>query len=481
MAIDDFQNFAAWVQKQAAGDISLRDVFDQYLATYGAAGLTPALAAMGVAAAVNPQRIPLIGAIGDSRVYHIFGGALTPPTPPTSGNDARHSIRSPLFWASFYSRGRYRTAPEVCFGVAGENAEQIAARIQTAITAFKLYGVTACWMPDPTNSFVGNSNGIAGMTTCATALKAAGITLITDTPVPRGGDGGAFLLTDDQVKLQMAYAAWLNGPLARALGIVVNDITLALYDTTAVGFRDKGTAAPLTPLMDRLHYGIPGAQARGRALQTQLDRLFYSFAPSFTSTGDVYDAALNPNGNLVANPRLRGTTGTRNAANGATLSGNVATGFDLSGVTGTGLTITASKTADDVQQIVFSGTPTGVGSGAYFSRTLSAPELAYFNNGDVVEPISDLEIDAGHTCIRGLELILTITDASGAHSVGAGQVIAGVSAMDGAAAVGTIIAPRRTIVGTVTGAVLTQRVDFNQNVVAAATMRIPSLSLRKVS
>ncbi len=123
-------------------------------------------------------------------------------------------------------------------------------------------------------------------------LRAAGIRPICFTILPAGGSSG---MTDNMRNTVLAFNAWLRayGPIN---GIEVFDAYRVLADTTSA------TGAMLTgSSIDGLHPNATGAFRLGQAFATHLQSHPPKLKRTTTGVSDLYVAASNPQGNLLAN------------------------------------------------------------------------------------------------------------------------------------------------------------------------------------
>lgn len=93
--------------------------------------------------------------------------------------------------------------------------------------------------------------------------------------------------------------------------------------------------------IDETHFTTLGAYAVGKALGAFISKLLPEGHKNISSPDDLYDATANPNGNLLTNPTLTGTTGTTSAP----VTGSTATGFRTLRNTSIGTACAASKEA----------------------------------------------------------------------------------------------------------------------------------------
>lgn len=93
--------------------------------------------------------------------------------------------------------------------------------------------------------------------------------------------------------------------------------------------------------IDETHFTTLGAYAVGKALGAFIAKLLPEGHKNISSPDDVYHATANPNGNLMANPTLTGTTGTTSSP----VTGSTATSYRTLRNTSIGCACAASKEA----------------------------------------------------------------------------------------------------------------------------------------
>lgn len=176
-------------------------------------------------------------------------------------------------------------------------------------------------------------NDIVGSTAIATVksnilamvqlVKDAGMVPVLMTPNTLGG------LTADQILRHAAIAEYMRYLHFSDRTIRLADVSRWTGDTTATSY----AAISGVLLADNLHLTNYGAWLAGEALYEGLQADVNGYTLGAATPGLLYDATANPNGNLIANPFLTGTTGTGGAW---VTSGSVPTGMTLNRTAGTG-------------------------------------------------------------------------------------------------------------------------------------------------
>ena len=166
--------------------------------------------------------------------------------------------------------------------------------------------------------------------------------------------------------------------------------------------------------IDGTHPGVSGAYYIGKAVAAVL-RHWYPPLGLLPASNMVW-AADSPQGNLLANGMMQGSSGSVTAPGAGTLSGTAPTGWRMSMAGTAGLTVTGSQVAGTVagsplygyptQQLAFSGSYTRVG---FFERpdvrlqrtprAVAAQPADRHAAGDRIEALIGFEIDAGNSCI----------------------------------------------------------------------------------
>lgn len=139
----------------------------------------------------------------------------------------------------------------------------------------------------------------------------------------------------DALKRMLRFNRWITEFANANRGVVVCDVN-PLYLDFATGNAKSGM------LRDDVHDSVLGAMTMGRAVADTLAALLPPSDQSFMHLGDVWDATINPTGNLLTNGLMSGTTGTEQ--NGAT--GNTPTGWTSAISGSTTVTMAMSEEAD---------------------------------------------------------------------------------------------------------------------------------------
>lgn len=134
--------------------------------------------------------------------------------------------------------------------------------------------------------------------------------------------GSAFPLTGNDLLRVNAVNTWLKAKAKSDKFVVTYDPNPVLVDYTTGLFKSALTS-------DGTHHSILGARTEGADFATFLSNTFNLTARNtkFTCVGDVYDASVNPGGNMLANGMMATATGGTAPSNGAT--GTTPSGFRL--------------------------------------------------------------------------------------------------------------------------------------------------------
>lgn len=427
-----------------------------------AAALPSLVSGAGIARVTPGNR--RIAYYGDSRAAQVWSTSTS------------KSIRGVGYWVEALQGGTVDSLYSENFGVGGENSTQWLARIAAVLAC----PASIVVIPDPTNDFR-LSTGLtaaqtrANMSAIFSQLVAAGKTVITWMPTPRGSTNA---LDATGLLRQADYAAWLKTQ-SPTLGVYVADATSTLYDSGAAGF------TPLSGVMsDGLHFGIDGAYRQAVPISAILGTLIPRADVLTWSNADVYDAANAPRGNLFANGLMTGSGGSTTAG-GATVSGTWAANWSMVCVNGTGLTITGSITTHtditgkihNVQQIAISGTPSA-GNPTIDLRQIPSESLV--SEGDVLEVVAFARVAASSAGIAGLGIQHWITDAGGAHSTRTGDYSASVGYLNVGALEGVLRCPQNTVGGSPTQNYAQMRIAGTNGVAMSATIGFGNASMRKL-
>lgn len=243
-----------------------------------------------------------------------------------------------------------------------------------------------------TSQSVPFATSVANYTLIWQTLLAAGKTVVTMPILPRFISGSSTAVRNASHRLN----AW-GRKYASENGIIWADPTPKWIDpTNADGDPIAGVIRDAI-----LHPSGEGNFVIADAILSAVDKLLPAFDNRFMNITDVYDATLNPSGNLITNGLMAGTAGTITAGTGGTpMSGSLADSWTAARDSDTSigtLTCVWSKVARSDgevgtwQQGVVSGTPAAV-------RELRMTQSITIGNiaaGDKIALTAEVEIDAG--------------------------------------------------------------------------------------
>ncbi len=309
-------------------------------------------------------------AIGDS-----YAALSTGTTVNSWVQQAAHGA---LPWARGLCNQQFYMPGAAIKGNGGDSLAAILARI-TDVTAMSIAGPDGAsvkpgivvFHADAVNDL---SSDLATITSrfesCLSAILAAGQVCVVVGPTPQGS-GTAF--TAPQLALLASWRDYLRTRARPPQGILVAD---AWND---IASSPDGSVATATMLSDNKHWNPRAAYLVGQRIATEMAK----FAPASRPL---------PGTNLVANPTLSGTAGTKSGG----ITGEVADSWGASTTTLTGdQAIVASKVdiggGNFAQQFHVTGTWAGAGN-VSINRTLSGWGTTY-NIGDVMSFEGGIEID----------------------------------------------------------------------------------------
>lgn len=351
-------------------------------------GLTTLSASAAASAAAPGLYLYLFG---DSRSYQATSYTTTVPGPRAA---------SPFWWAEALSQCvtldyRYNQ------GVSGDEVGQLKTRIES--NTANAYGFGPDDLPEPgvvslligTNDITG-AVAAGGKTYIDTVLTnhlwivnwclGKGHKVVVWAEWPRGG------LSADEQKLMQYYARKLRLQYLNMANVFVIDI----WPEAAIASDTTGAAIAGLLNADELHTSPGIGQLAGRHLAYVLvNKMGLPVRQRRTGTNaDVYDAALNPRGNIAGNPMLRGTAGTLGSgATGVAPDGWTLDASSGLAVVGSQETIVVNGTLRDAYKMVISGNATA--NNAY-ARLRRSGLISSINAGDILEANCEVLVDNGH-------------------------------------------------------------------------------------
>lgn len=291
----------------------------------------------------------LVALAGDSISQHNIFAAV--------GKMSKWS-RGFLNWAEFYSHGIFSCPnwfdsteyesyyPDgtpgtryffgLNYGVSGNKSDEIAARVNDIIERADCDIVVVLMSTNDIDEISGEA--VHGFTqSVCNPLLAAGKKVIL-MPIPIRGITGlnSWAIGSDERKKLLWTATKRAKYCEVTRGLIFHDINKRLMNSS--------TGAPFQYFLDdNLHFAPPCAEATGEDLAQLFATMLPPAQPRVRSQDDVYDATLNPFGNIMPNPLCLGTSGTV----GTNCSGPVCDDMrmEISGITTNNATVVCSKEA----------------------------------------------------------------------------------------------------------------------------------------
>jgi len=383
----------------------------------------------------------------------------------------------PQFWAQLASKAKVRFPVDKCYAVGGTTTADLVNTQLPQVLASGCAGVLVVTTTnDPPNSITPEQS-ISNLTTFILACSNAGIIVALCATTPCGSSSNtAARRTAAQLAGMNQVRRWLltDAPkLAQRVHVydpfpTVSDRSSTLGDyintMTYDGIHPKtlgcyNIALPIVPILN----------------------LYYPEATVLVgSNSELYDATYNPQGSLLANSCMTGTT----AATGTGWSGNVPSpSWSQTRTNSTTMTAVGSKVSTatgDWFQVVVGGT-----TDATSSPTVSVYQNATLANlaaGDIFYALAEIEVDAGTTDINAIDIALSKTAATGVtfdvRRCGSTTSLHG--QWPTAAVSGVLVTDAMQYVGNETSVRLTFEVLGKESGSPAATIRIRNVSIHKV-
>ncbi len=297
------------------------------------------LAAIKARSLVNNE----VMCIGDSRIANGFQAQADGfPTSPTGQNV--------VFWANYYTGGKFRLRRENNFGITGNKTDAIRARIGDALAASS---AAICL-------YFAVTNDPASRTYLATRadldasfeeITSDGRLLVVVADTPRGLAAGTGSFTGSVLQKHLANVRALRELVAKYNGILLDPWPIMLdaastYSSFRVGYVSD----------DEVHLANGGAHVVGRLFGDAVGPLLSPGRGSTYSYFDTFQGTNNPYGSLISNPTMDGGGG----ATGLNATGSVAD--DYTALVGdAGLAVFCEKVQEtgtnrDYQKLTVSGT-----------------------------------------------------------------------------------------------------------------------------
>lgn len=347
----------------------------------------------------GPRTIPvnnLVAFLGDSITANGIANGVIPGV-DNDANATRNCSRGMLSWLPFLTSQRFQSRQDLNFGVSGQTAQQIAARVGDVIDS----GAGTCVVIAGTNNVGTNdyTDCIAALDAIYRALDAANILAIAYPILPRVVSGGANYGFINRVN------EWIEKGGERYANF-------KFIDPYIFGEPYALDMAPKTGFTwDGLHPTSIGMRYITQPLAEFMNTLLPEPTPRVRSVTDHFSSD-NPTGYANLNPMLAGDTGTK----GSGVTGDVATDWQLS-ITEAGgnvasLTVAGSKVTSAAnrvaQRILIGGTATG---GFATRVALSQTNFAgtTFKAGDTIQAEAQIQTSGGAAEIAGIALLLSTT------------------------------------------------------------------------
>jgi lysophospholipase L1-like esterase len=367
--------FRKWLVTQAARlGMTPKQVFDDLLVK----GKMTMEQVVKYAKPVTETR--LIGAIGDSRVEFSYNK-------PGGRNTFFRNVG--IFpWIAALSAGVLHCPIEANAGIRSDTTAMILARVPAHVTACKALGITRVVYLGGTN----DRPNITVATTMANILAAiklyndAGISVDLISELPRGNGSSQYELSTAQGKADH-YASHVQMEALRGTNPKLTVINA--WDTWVDPA--SGTNYYVLPGLsyDQIHPGKPGAKRVADVSTPQLLQETGMTTTLLPLTAAIYNATTAPQGSLLLNPMMTGTTGTKESTASGITGAFVPDGWKLGASNITGLTIACSQVqlgGFTYFKLDFSGIPSDTGQPlVQLKQTITAGNMASIAVGDKIK------------------------------------------------------------------------------------------------
>lgn len=263
----------------------------------------------------------LFAVIGDSRMANSFQ--------KLSGDARRTRVMNQgiVAWLELFSGGRFNLPFDYDLAVSGATTTDILGQVPGILALEPQPSV--CMVNGGTNDFgFGTYESLelafSNITSAALQLRDNGITPIVEIDTPRN----AFAWSDDAQLISVAYNRMLR-EWARKTGVL-------LADHEANFIQADGDAQTGYNVADGTHQSCTGVIVRAKKMLEVMEPLLQPYTPAMGSTLDLYDATLNPKGNLI-NGLMLGTGG---STSGTGVSGEVSDNWTSLNQSGTMTAVT---------------------------------------------------------------------------------------------------------------------------------------------
>lgn len=405
-----------------------------------------------------------------SRTFAVYGDSRTQQCHYIDGTGSIE-VRGFVYWLELMGGGRFRCNVENNFGVGGDSTQLALDRIG-AVLADPSPVVIVRLGTNDIGGALPAITPIANLTTIVRTLRAGGKIVVLVNEQPRNFNMTAY--TRQQL---FKLRRWISSQHNPAAGVYVADPYSRLVD------RLDANGAPVSAYFsDTLHENATGARLVAESIYDVMQRLYPVNDPLSYNNNDVFDAVENPQGNLILNGQMAGTTGT--AGTGITNSAGIADSWSVSrGSAAAPWTITPTKFVDPVdgfpwQQIAVSGTATSSNPACSIAQNLVLSNLVA---GADYEAMAEIAVDAGAQNIRSVEVRLAATRADASLPFFAGGVAKDVMVIPAQAYRGFSRSPAARALAGDTAFQASIAIRGNNLAAVAATVRVRNFSVRRIS
>lgn len=293
--------------------------------------------------------------------------------------------RSYPHWLRLLSDQRIATTATLILGAAGRSSDEVLASVPASIATLQAASASTVFLLVGTND-IGNVStpdaaaSAANIGAIIDAYRAAGIVVIAIAETPRGDLSGAYLVHHQGIR---DYYLSRHRPSA---GVYVVDPWTAL-------------AGSANRISDLVHLSVTGCRVLAEQLLGTVRVLFSPASILPTDNGEWSSGELVAGQNVLSNALLSGGSSIATSWSVTNNAGGTTTATPLKVTTSTG----------EWQQIVVNGTPSGAGELFVRLEQSIDTRAGLFGSGDILDGMIEVEVDAGLSGVRSLELII-VTD-----------------------------------------------------------------------
>jgi lysophospholipase L1-like esterase len=291
-------------------------------------------------------------------------------------------------------------------GIGGDTTAGMLARLDASVLSRKPDVVFFLGGTNDIRAAVSLATIIANMEQIFTRILDAGAILVVLPIMPRSGTTFNWA-NDTERRTHHAVNNWLRDKAKRTQGMILLDPYATLIDPTSA----TGNMKPAYT-GDGVHPSILGAYTIAAEGRKKLEPLLTPVYEGLLSATDVYHATENPNGNLISNGLLAGTTGTV----GTATTGITATDWRVFRNSGTTVSAVASKIVHpdgfggEMQRMVITTTGTG-GAGEIYFAPISSTVTTGVEVGGWYEALCEVRVSASSNASMPLNaLVLELWD-----------------------------------------------------------------------